>query len=894
MKSPSLLANLRFSNRFLTAMVVVTALAVAWLGANAYQSYRSIQRAQERHLRLERLLGTIVHLDELLTMSARMAAALGEPEWEARYLAFEPQLDAAIREAQALAVDVASAALTEATDAANQRLVALEKQAFDWVRQGKLTAAQLLLRSPEYEQEKRRYSQGVTAFTAALHEATEQATRRQRRSALLRMALVMVGLGTLLVAWVGALHTLQRAQTRLAEDKLVQERNLLRAVIDNLPIFVYVKDRASRFLVNNRAHLGILRARTQEEMVGKTDYDVFPRENADQYFADEQAVLESGQALINREERALDAHGETRWLLTDKVPFSDSTGEIVGIVGMSHDITERKQAEDRLRHLAQELDLAKTEAEAASRAKSQFLANMSHEIRTPMTAVIGMSDLLLGMDLSDEQRECAETIHQSAQTLLALLNDILDFSKIEAGKLVLESIAFDLRRCLEGAVSTFAARAAEKGLTLRVKLAPDLPAWVTGDPGRLRQVLLNLLSNAIKFTDRGEITLRALPETMPEAGRRFRIRFELEDTGIGIAAPDIPRLFEAFEQADASTNRRYGGSGLGLAICQRLAALMDGDLSIRSQPGGGTTVVFRAGFAPAQPPPPHPTIGPAQVAGHPPGIRQAAQTPPPDQGVRLLVAEDAEANQKLLKLLLKKGGYRCDVVANGQEALAALDRQSYDLILMDCQMPVLDGYEATRRIRQREQEGKAKRTVIIAITAAAMKGDRELCLEAGMDDYLTKPIARDSLFALLARWTQAGTSSSPAPPAPIPAPADGTGPAREKPAIEWTALRQLIGDDVAEVQDLTATFLQESRTRLGQLRAALAESAPTGVSQAAHALKSAARNFQAPGLAELALQLEQMGKSGNLGQSAAVLDQLALELDRVESAVAHIVRGDSF
>jgi two-component system, sensor histidine kinase and response regulator len=227
-----------------------------------------------------------------------------------------------------------------------------------------------------------------------------------------------------------------------------------------------VKDRESRFLVNNEAHLQVLGARTQEEVMGKTDAEIFPPAIAAKYYADEQSVLRSGQPLINAEESTVDPEGREHWLITDKVPFRNSSGEIVGLVGMSHDITERKLAEDELRRMTLELQKAKVEAEAANQAKGQFLANMSHEIRTPMSAVIGMSDLLLDTPLTEEQRDCAETIHQSAETLLGILNDILDFSKIEAGRMALESIPFDLRRCVENAVDVFAARAAEKGLEL--------------------------------------------------------------------------------------------------------------------------------------------------------------------------------------------------------------------------------------------------------------------------------------------------------------------------------------------------------------------------------------------------------------------------------------------
>jgi two-component system, sensor histidine kinase and response regulator len=1049
----------RSPSRFLALLVVVTVAVIVWLGWSVHHSSQTMADADRRALKIERLRGIIVHLDELLTMSARMAAATGERQWEERYLQFEPELDAAIAEARELAAGIGGPGMTELTYEANQRLVDLEKQAFDLVRQRQLEGAQAVLLSPEYEREKERYSRGVAEFGAALETATAAVARSVRRSAVLRLGLMSVVLLALVGTWVGLLRVLHRWQmdlvesheqllrneedlrryrehleelvrerterleeanaglerqfqeTRQAEAALENERNLLRAVIDNLPIYIFVKDRESRFLVNNRAHLRVLGARTQEEVIGKTDAEIFPAAIAAKYFADEQAILSSGKPLISAEESTVDPEGRERWLITDKVPFRDSRGEIVGLVGMSHDISERKLAEDELRRMTLELQQAKAEAEAANQAKGQFLANMSHEIRTPMSAVIGMSDLLLDTPLTDEQRDCAETIHQSAETLLGILNDILDFSKIEAGKMALESIPFDLRRCVENAVDVFAARSAEKGLELALLLAPDLPATVQGDPGRLRQVLLNLISNAVKFTDRGEVVVSVTVEPAVGEGDEVALGFEVRDTGSGIAEEHLERLFQVFVQADTSTTRRHGGTGLGLAICQRLVSLMGGELTLESRPGTGTTARFRAmlrrveappeigdGFSPAElrglpvlvvddnatnrwivrtylmhwgcqveeiaaPEAAVPALRAAVARGQPfrvalidlqmPGMdgeqlgrsirrerdleatqlilltsvshrsssgelleigfggylvkpikasalfdclrmvlggSQATAARRPRtlvtealldrsgrKAARLLIAEDSDANRKLIRRVLERAGYECDEVSNGKDALSACDQREYDLILMDCQMPELDGYAATRELRRRE--AGRKHTVVVALTASAMKGDRELCLESGMDDYATKPIVRDSLLALIARWTRGEVNHGQIEPALAAVSASVGGGAAALPDL--AALTELVEGDAGLLEDLVRAFVVETLQRLKGLRQALRDADAAAVNRLAHGIKSAALNLKAPGLSGLAQEIETLGHAKTLEPAGQLYARLVREFVKV-------------
>ncbi|MBI3784357.1 MAG: PAS domain S-box protein [Deltaproteobacteria bacterium] len=447
--------------------------------------------------------------------------------------------------------------------------------------------------------------------------------------------------------------------------------------------------------------------------------------------------------ILSKDGREVSLDGASQLVLRD--------GQPVGWQGVARDITERKRFEA-------ELERAKGAAEAATLAKSEFLARMSHEIRTPMNGVVGMLELLADTPLSGEQREYIGAARDSGALLLNVINDILDFSKIEAGKLGIERVDFDVRRCVANALRTLAAPAQDKGVQLTWRVARPLPEHLQGDPGRLQQILINLVGNAMKFTDRGEVTVEVDIADLEEGKSAIRnpqseieLHFAVRDTGSGIPADRQAAIFDAFEQVDGSTTRQYGGTGLGLAICKRLVEMMGGRIWVESELGHGSTFYFTARFGRT-----------AQVAdtGNAGSVSKSAGAPL--RSLRILVAEDNIVNQTLALRMLEKRGHVVLVVNNGKDAVTTVGQYPLDVVLMDVQMPEMDGFQATAEIRRREREeqlkangepspitGRSFHIPIIAMTAHAMKGDRERCLAAGMDGYVSKPIQAAELFAAI-------------------------------------------------------------------------------------------------------------------------------------------------
>ncbi|MEZ6132966.1 MAG: PAS domain S-box protein [Planctomycetaceae bacterium] len=793
----------------------------------------------------------------------------------------------------------------------------------------------------------------------------------------------------------------EREENRAA---LARERDLLRTLMDSLPDLIYVKDADQRFVTVNQAMLRLWGKPADENVAGKTAADYAPEELAAEYAREDEEVLTTGQAIVDREEQAVGASGERMVYSITKVPLHDENGRVSGLVGIDRDITKRKRAEEELRK-------ARRAADAANQAKSDFLANMSHEIRTPMNAIIGMTELALDTDLTPIQREYLSTVQDSGNALLSLINDILDFSRIEAGRFELQHESFSLRELAGNTLKLLAVRAHQAGLELAWRIEPDVPDALIGDPHRLRQVLVNLVGNGIKFTEHGEVVLSIT--CADDASSQYAaaqtdvptvaITFAVDDTGIGIPPDKLATIFDAFEQVDTSSTRRFAGTGLGLAISSRLVELMDGRIHVDSIAGQGSTFSFTAGFqkdvgradfksddnltalqgTPVLVVDDNETnrriladilnnwkMRPATAAGagealqllkaawdnsEPFGLMLSDVNMPDIDGLtltaqirtdpdlrdlpvllltsgerlseisrrtelhvaaclmkpirqselldgivmalglepstvispvreddaaivlpplRILLAEDSLTNQRLAVALLEKRGHTVSIASNGYEALALLDtREHFDVILMDVQMPEMDGFQATAQIRERELAGNTYHP-IIAMTAHAMAGDRERCLAAGMDDYVSKPIRVRELMACIARCLN-GTET---PPADTNAARES---GRERGLVDWTTALETTDGDRELLKVVVTCLLEEWPTLITALDRGLADEDQDAMIRAAHTLGGTARTLNARKLIDMAKRVERLVQSDSLIQIAPLLNSIRQQMDQI-------------
>ena len=571
-------------------------------------------------------------------------------------------------------------------------------------------------------------------------------------------------------------------------------------------------------------------------------------------------ALAAGHGVVRELQQARKS-GEAYWASLSVTPVFSEEGAITRWIGIANDVTDRHRYEDELLH-------AKDAAESASRTKSEFLANISHEIRTPMNAIIGMTALTLDTDLSSEQRQYLQTVRQSAESLHSLLNDLLDLSKIEAGRLAIDPVTFRLRETLGDILRAHRVKAEKKGLLIKTSVESDVPDMLVADPLRLRQIFTNLVDNAIKFTEHGEIEVRveSKSKTAAEVGLQFYVR----DAGIGIAEDKLDTIFDSFTQAESSTARHYGGTGLGLAICKELTHLMGGRLWVESEFGRGSTFYFTLSMKLASD---------EAVAGDV-VTAPTRLTRSPQRTLHVLVADDNPANRMLATRILEKRGHRITQAANGRDVLHAFDTDDFDVALLDIQMPDLDGFACTAHIR-RAEEPTDQHLPIIAVTAYAMKGDRDRCLAAGMDNYISKPIRADRLIGL------------------VEALAEGRGIA-EEPATEartnndgfdfTNALARLEGD-VEIFKEQIEFFLNDSPAILDRIRTAIDSGDATALHTAAHRLKGLAASFDANELVERSMVLENQGQTNDLSGAKDQVESLTDAHNELDRALRAFIVG---
>ena len=645
-----------------------------------------------------------------------------------------------------------------------------------------------------------------------------------------------------------------------AEAAAEHERFLLDSLMDNIPDSIYFKDIDSRFIRVSQGVVAKFDVQQADDVLGKTDADIFDSEHAEEARRDELEIMRTQKPVLNKVEKETWSQGLVTWCSTTKMPLLDSEGDVVGTFGITRDITELVLAEDALKK-------AKLAADAANRAKSDFLANVSHEIRTPMNAVLGITELLLDSDLNPMQREYLGMLLTSGESLLQLINDILDFSKIEAGKLELVPTQFELRKSLGETTQVLSLRAQSKQLRLVFSVDPQVPQYFVGDLGRLRQIVVNLVSNAIKFTESGEVSVTVSSEST--IGDEVTLMVQVRDTGIGIPPSKMDVVFREFEQVDSSSTRVQEGSGLGLAISAKLVELMNGKIWVDSEVGRGSTFSFTARLKRVSD---ESLLG--QELNPTPVEANNCNSLARKQNLNILLVEDNLVNQKLAVGLLGNQGHTITIANNGKEAIDIWQATSFDAILMDVQMPVMDGFQATQKIRELERR-TGHHIPIIAMTARAMQGDRQECLDAGMDDYLSKPIRIKELSARLAglkpdEQEESDDEFELVDPKPI------------YQSVDWNLAKSNVNGDAQLLKSLVQVLQKETPRLIGEIENAIATSDAAALRLHAHTLKGSVRFLGPVSLAQPAEELEQIGSSGQVSSTAPVLAELRSKWDSLQ------------
>ena len=660
------------------------------------------------------------------------------------------------------------------------------------------------------------------------------------------------------------------AERKRAENALSESEAKFRSIAENLSDVIFVSDERGILSYISPATEKVF-GYTTDEPIGRFFGDFLSEKELPRIMPIFEKALRTGVTTPNLAVVAKRKDGTLFDIeLNSSVIIKDH--KMVGAIGLLRDVTLRKRAEEALiqtnRHLEESTARANTlaaQAALANASKSEFLATMSHEIRTPMNGVIGMTGLLLDTNLDEEQRRYAEIVHQSGESLLGLINDILDFSKIEAGKLSLEMLDFNLQNTLDDLTELLMMRAREKGLQLHCVVDPAVPVLLRGDPGRLRQILTNLAGNAIKFTVAGEVAIRV--GLVQKSNSSVLLRFTVRDTGIGIAADKIDLLFNKFSQVDSSTTRQYGGTGLGLAISRQLAELMGGEAGVTSVQGKGSEFWFTVCLA---------TQAEGAVT---PVVKHYAANSSIRLSGRILLVEDNLINQQVSVGILKKLGLQADVVDNGARALQALERGNYDLVLMDVQMPVMDGLQATKIIRNPQSRVLNHLVPVIAMTARAMQGDQEECLSAGMNDYITKPVNRQLLMKVLAQWLPCSTGHIVTEQADSGGPFIKQSPISNPAVFNYNSLMERVMNDGALVKEILALFISETPKQIRALKQGSINRDCKCIGIYAHTLQGSAGNVSADQLRHVVTQIEKASIDNNLDLVFALIPELEKQFE---------------
>jgi len=1020
------------TKRVLFLLFIAFAIIVLIGGWHTFNLYKHFEADDSQHHRIIELNGIITHFDEVLTMSARMTAATGELKWQERYRRFEPRLDEAIKEVKRLAPRDFMRQAAQQTDAANIKLVAMENQSFDLVRQGNLQAANKLLYSREYEKQKRLYSGGMEQYIAGLQRHIVDSCRSNRNIVFAAVVFVAFIVSLAIFSLIAMLqmrsHLFERkwiqrkleaanqrlesevAERKQAEAAIKTESKRAEQYFDIAEVGLVAVNADERIVRINKKGCETLGYK-EEELRGKNWFEVLvpqrvreevsgvfgklmageiepveyyenpllTKDGEERQFAfhntvvrdsdgriagvlfsaediterkqmekdarqlavvTEQAVegiavvdLEGNLQYVNQSWAAMHGYDSgdelvgrnlnifhtDQQLKSDVIPFNDKVkqygynlGEVghmhkdgttfttmmnvtllkdeqgapYAIAGFVQDITKRKQAEkqqarqmEELKaarratlNIMEKLEKAKCQAESADIAKSRFLANMSHEIRTPMNAIIGLSDLLADEELTNEQKQEVNTIRESGYNLLRLINDILDFSKIEAGQLDVETIEFSLAKILNFIESMMKFRAKGKGIEFEIIESNGLPAKIKSDPMRINQCLVNLIGNAVKFTAKGYVHLNV---SLEERQDKPFIRFDIEDTGTGIAEDKQEVIFESFTQADGGTTRKYGGTGLGLAITKQLAGLLGGELTLTSQVGKGSvfSLVIPAGVDISS----QPFMDRNNIAGH--------WQDSSDKMVKrtfsgnVLVAEDVRTNQILMRLLLGKMGLKVTIAGDGREALQKALTQCFDIILMDIQMPKMDGYEAAKALR-----ANGITTPIIALTASVMKGDDVKYSKAVCDGYLQKPIDGEKLDEILKKYLPSSSREQRRPAGVVDESAQSEAAQGDIKMggniINWDKLSNILEDE-EEIKAIMPVYIADNREHLEGLCEAVKSGDSDSIRWHGHAIKGAGRNLGADRLSDIASEMECAGKENDVENARGLLEGLKAEFDKL-------------